>query len=154
MRAARVASLYKRLARLPRGRVVVAAVPVRPRPAGGLEFLLVRTRSGERWTFPKGGCESGEAPDEAAAREALEEAGATGRVVGEPLGSYRYGDDRVTAFLLLVETAGEPHEPWREPAWFGLETARSRLAEGRDGRVGEEMERVLVAAQRAAGRVH
>jgi 8-oxo-dGTP pyrophosphatase MutT (NUDIX family) len=153
MRAARVGRLYKRLARLPpRGRVVVAAVPVRPRAAGGLEFLLVRTRSGERWTFPKGGCESGEAPAEAAAREALEEAGATGRVVGEPIGSYRYGDDRVTAFLLLVETAGEPHEPWREPAWFGLKTARSRLAAGRDGRVGQEMERVLVAAQRAAGR--
>jgi 8-oxo-dGTP pyrophosphatase MutT (NUDIX family) len=154
MRAARVGRLYKTLARLARGRVVVAAVPVRPRAAGGLEYLLVRTRNGERWTFPKGGCESGEAPAAAAAREALEEAGATGRVVGEPIGSYRYGDDQVTAFLLLVETAGKPQERGRNPAWFGLETARSRLAEGRNGRYGEEMERVLVAAQRAAGRVH
>jgi 8-oxo-dGTP pyrophosphatase MutT (NUDIX family) len=154
MRAARVGRLYKRLARLARGRVVVAAVPVRPRAAGGLEYLLVRTRNGERWTFPKGGCESGEAPAAAAAREALEEAGAAGRVIGEPIGSYRYGDDQVTAFLLLVETAGKPRERGRDPAWFGLETARSRLAEGRNGRYGEEMERVLVAAQRAAGHVY
>jgi 8-oxo-dGTP pyrophosphatase MutT (NUDIX family) len=154
VRTARVARLYKQLARRARGRVVVAAVPVRPRAAGGLEFLLVRTRSGERWTFPKGGCESGEAPAAAAAREALEEAGAAGRIVGEAIGSYRYGDDQVTAFLLLVETVGRPAERRRDPAWFGLESARSRLAEGRDGRFGEEMERVLVAAQRAAGRVH
>jgi 8-oxo-dGTP pyrophosphatase MutT (NUDIX family) len=154
VRGARVGRLYERLARLARGRVVVAAVPVRPRAAGGLEYLLVRTRSGERWTFPKGGCDPGEALAAAAAREALEESGAAGRVIAEPIGSYRYGDDQVTAFLLLVETAGSPQEPWREPAWFGLEAARSRLAEGRDGHFGEEMERVLVAAEHAAGRVH
>jgi 8-oxo-dGTP pyrophosphatase MutT (NUDIX family) len=148
-----IGEIYRRLTGRPAGREIVAAVPVRERAAGGLEFLLVRTRNGARWTFPKGGCDAGEAPTAAAAREAREESGASGRVVGEALATYRYGDDPVTAFLLLVDAAGEPDEPWRRPEWFGFEAARSRLAEGRDGSFGEEMERVLLAAQHAARRV-
>ncbi len=148
-----IGAIYRRFRRRSRGRLVVAAVPVRPRAAGGLEFLLVRTSNGARWTFPKGGCESGEMPAEAAAREAVEESGASGRIVGEPLAEYRYGDDLVTAFLLLVEATEAPEEAVRKPRWFGLEAARSRLAEGHDGSFGEEMERVLLAAQHAAARV-
>jgi 8-oxo-dGTP pyrophosphatase MutT (NUDIX family) len=129
----------------------VAAVPVRHGAAGGLEFLLVRTRAGDRWTLPKGGWERGETRAEAAAREAVEEAGAAGRIGDQPIGEYRYGDDTVTAFLLEVEHDGLPAEPGRDPAWFGFEAACSKLAEGRTGAHGEEMERVLVAAQRAAG---
>jgi 8-oxo-dGTP pyrophosphatase MutT (NUDIX family) len=131
-------------------RIVVAAVPVRPGPAGGLEFLLVRTSNGERWTFPKGGVERGETLTEAAAREAVEEAGVAGRLGDEPIGEYRYGEDTVTAFLLEVEHTGRPQEPARDPGWCGLAAARSRLAAGRDGGFGEEMERILLAAQRAA----
>lgn len=138
------------LARAPRGRQVVAAVPVRRRESGGLEVLLVRTSDGTRWTFPKGGREHGESLSEAAAREAVEEAGAGGRVGDDPLGKYRHRDDTVVAFLLVVDDTRRPDEPWREPTWFGLDAARCRLAEGRDGGVGEELERVLLAAQRAA----
>jgi len=122
-------------------------VPVRRRAAGGLEFLLVQTRDGERWTFPKGGCESGETLAEAAAREAVEEAGAAGRIGEQPIAEYRYGDDVVTAFLLEVERSDLPAEPGRDPTWFGFEAARSKLAEGRRAGSGEEMERVLLAAQ-------
>jgi 8-oxo-dGTP pyrophosphatase MutT (NUDIX family) len=137
------------LTRAPRGREVVAAVPVRPRAAGGLEVLLVRTSDGTRWTFPKGAREQGETLAEAAAREAAEESGATGRVDDEPLGEYHYRGDTVVAFLLEVEDTRRPDEPWREPAWFGVDAARTKLAEGGDGAAGEELERVLVAAQRA-----
>jgi 8-oxo-dGTP pyrophosphatase MutT (NUDIX family) len=126
---------------------------VRARAAGGLEFLLVRTRHGSHWTFPKGGCEPGETLAVAAAREAIEEAGACGRVVGERLAEYRYRDDTVQAFLLVVDATDAPEEADRDPRWFGFEAARSKLAEGRDGAFGEEMERVLLAAQRAAARV-
>lgn len=131
---------------------VAAAVAVRPRASGGSEFLLVRTHSGERWTFPKGHRDRAETLAEAAAREALEEAGVRGRVELEPFAHYRYvnakgRDDLVTAFRLSVEREGLPTEPHRDPGWFGLESARSRLAVGRDGGVGEEMERVLLAAQ-------
>jgi 8-oxo-dGTP pyrophosphatase MutT (NUDIX family) len=131
-------------------RRVVAAVPVRPDSAGGLEFLLVRTSNGERWTFPKGGVERGETLAEAAVREALEEAGAAGRLGDEPIAEYRYGEDTVTAFLLEVEHTEQPEEPERHPSWCGSDAARSRLAVGRDDAFGAEMERVLLAAQRAA----
>jgi 8-oxo-dGTP pyrophosphatase MutT (NUDIX family) len=134
---------------------VAAAVPVRRRKAGGLEVLLVRTSHGERWTFPKGRVERGESLSQAAAREAREEAGVSGRIGAEPLGVYRYapsrnGFDDVTAFLLEVKRDGLGAEPGRDPTWLGWETARRRLAEGRDARSGEATERILRAAQEAA----
>lgn len=144
-----VRELLRRLARAPQRRQVVAAVPVRPRAAGGVEFLLVRTSKGDRWTFPKGGREHGETLAEAAAREAIEEAGATGRVGDEPVAEYCYRTDTVVAFLLEVGDTRPPAEPGRNPTWFGFEAARSKLAEGRDGDFGAQMERVLLAAVRA-----
>jgi 8-oxo-dGTP pyrophosphatase MutT (NUDIX family) len=133
-------------------RQVAAAVPVRPRAAGGLEFLLVRTVDGARWTFPKGGRERGETLAEAAAREAIEEAGAAGRVGAEPITAYRYGADTIVAFLLEVAHTSAPLEAERHPTWCGFEDARSKLAERRDAASGEELERVLHAAARAAVR--
>jgi 8-oxo-dGTP pyrophosphatase MutT (NUDIX family) len=127
---------------------------VRRRDAGGLEFLLVRTSQGDRWTFPKGRIEAGETPSAAAAREAAEEAGISGRIAAQPLGVYRYapsrgGADDVTAFLLVVKREGLPAEADRTPTWLGFEAARSRLAQGRADGYGEAMERILLAAQRA-----
>jgi 8-oxo-dGTP pyrophosphatase MutT (NUDIX family) len=145
----RIANAYRRLRPGPALRRVAAAVPVRAREPGGVEFLLVRTSHGERWTFPKGGREPGETLAEAAAREAIEEAGAHGRVGEQPVAAYVYGDDVVTAFLLEVDDTRAPAEPARDPTWFGFEAARSKLAEGRDAGFGERMERVLRAAERA-----
>jgi 8-oxo-dGTP pyrophosphatase MutT (NUDIX family) len=92
---------------------------------------------------------------QAAAREAREEAGVTGVVEAEALGVYRYapsrnGADDVTAFLLEVAQDGLGAEPGRDPSWFGFEAARSRLVEGRAAGYGEQMERILCAAVRAA----
>jgi 8-oxo-dGTP diphosphatase len=132
-------------------------VPVRTRSAGGLEYLLVRTSNGERWTFPKGHRERGESLARTAAREAAEEAGIAGRL-GASLGAYRYpsprsaATDLVSAYLLHVEHTGLPAEPGRDPTWFGLEAARSKLAAGRDAGYGEQMERLLLAAEHAAAR--
>ena len=150
-----MARLSHVLRRASRSTAVAAAVPVRRRTAGGLEFLLVRTSNGGRWTFPKGGVERGESMSQAAAREAREEAGVTGRVGSEPLGVYRYapsrnGSDDVTAFLLEVERDGLTGEPGRDPTWLGFEAARSRLAQGREDGYGEAMERILRAAEGAA----
>jgi 8-oxo-dGTP pyrophosphatase MutT (NUDIX family) len=129
-----------------------SAVAMRERPAGGVEFLLVRTSSGDRWTFPKGRRERGETLSEAAAREALEEAGVRGRAEPEPFAHYRYPSsarhgDLVAAFRFEVTREGLGAERDRDPAWYGLEAARSRLASGRDQGFGEEMERLLLAAQ-------
>lgn len=114
----------------------------------------MRTIRGERWTFPKGHCERGENPAQAAAREAREEAGVRGRVEAQPFAHYRYitakgSDSAVAAFRLAVEREGLTSEPHRDPTWFGFEAARNRLAAGRDSGFGEEMERVLLAAQRS-----
>ena len=111
----------------------------------------MRTSNGERWTFPKGGCEPGETLAEAAAREAGEEAGVAGRIGIQPIGEYRYGDDDVTAFVLEVHRDDLTAEPDRDPAWFGFGAACRRLVQGRPLGFGEEMERVMLAAQRAVG---
>ena len=67
----------------------VAALPWR-RGSDGLEILLVTSRETRRWVTPKGGRTAGKTDAEAAAQEALEEAGIEG-VTGEtPLGTFRY----------------------------------------------------------------
>jgi len=147
--------IYRKLKQASPRTQLAAAVAVRERAAGGSEFLLVRTSNGERWTFPKGHRERGETLAQTAAREAVEEAGVSGRIESEQLAQYRYRTGRgagelVTAFLLRVEREGLPAEAGREPTWFGFEAARSKLATGRDGGFGEEMERVLLASQRRA----
>jgi 8-oxo-dGTP pyrophosphatase MutT (NUDIX family) len=149
----RLGAIRRRLRPAAARRRVAAAVPVRPRAAGGVEFLLVCTSDGERWTFPKGGCEPGETLSQAAAREAAEEAGAAGRIGREPIAQYVYGEDVVTAFVLEVNCIHEPAERARDPSWFGFEAARNKLAEGRPPGFAAEMERVLLAAQGGGGAV-
>ncbi|MGI8729876.1 MAG: NUDIX domain-containing protein [Solirubrobacteraceae bacterium] len=149
-----MAWLSEALRQAPR-RVVVAAVAVRSSNVGGIEFLLVRTSKGARWTFPKGGVDHGETPAQAAAREALEEGGVTGTITFQPLAVYRYVAARkdrvdVTAFLLEVACDGLAAEPGRDPTWFGFEDACTKLAQGRDAGYGEAMRRVLRAAERVA----
>jgi 8-oxo-dGTP pyrophosphatase MutT (NUDIX family) len=131
---------------------VVAAVCHR-RAAGGVELLLVRTKGGERWTFPKGHVEPGEQPWEAAAREAREEAGVEGEVEPAPFTRYRYpatredeGESLVSAYLLAVVRHVPPAgaERSREPRWVPAEDAVLLLAAGgREPRYAEEHARVV-----------
>src|SRR5580658_2281666 len=65
----------------------VAAVCYRWR-GDSIEFLLVRTRSGGRWTFPKGSAEPGLTHAQAAALEAFEEAGVHGRIEETSFATY------------------------------------------------------------------
>src|SRR5215475_4047295 len=66
--------------------VQVAAVRYRVR-GFSLEFLLVNTSAG-KWTFPKGRIVPGLSGSESAALEALEEAGAEGRIEERHFASY------------------------------------------------------------------
>jgi phosphohistidine phosphatase len=66
-----------------------AALPYRLRK-GKAEFLLVTSRSGQHWVLPKGIQDPGLSPWEAAAKEALEEAGVEGRIEKPELGRYHY----------------------------------------------------------------
>ena len=128
----------------------IAAIPVRLGANGALEVLLVTTRGSGRWTVPKGRPMRGLSDSGAAAREALEEAGVTGRVHPEPIGSFEYTKRnaagqrlQVTLYRLDVEREvnrfrerGQRERRWlttREAAasvtWPGLATAIRGLAE-------------------------
>lgn len=117
---------------------VVAAVCYRRRN-GEIEFLLVRTKNGEYWTFPKGHVEHEppELPSDAASREACEEAGVGGSIETEPFIYYKYYKDKdghedvVAAYLMLVESEGMPNEPNRDPQWFTPEAAMKKLVKHR-----------------------
>jgi 8-oxo-dGTP pyrophosphatase MutT (NUDIX family) len=107
-----------------------------------LQFKLVRTKAG-RWTFPKGHIEPGEAPWQAAQREALEEAGVRGRIETELVAIFphekRARDGRsveltVAVYVLHVESESDTPERGRDPTWFSPEEAELKLAEKRNPR--------------------
>ncbi|BAF09952.1 nudix hydrolase 21, chloroplastic [Oryza sativa Japonica Group] len=60
------------------GRIVVGCIPYRVRSGGEMEVLVITSQKGHGMMFPKGGWELDESMDEAARREALEEAGVRG----------------------------------------------------------------------------
>ncbi len=89
------------------------AVPFRT-VAQRIEFCLITASSG-RWLFPKGCVEPGDTFAEAALKEALEEAGLHGRVIGEPIGCYEFekkGQPR-TAIVFLMEVS-KSDKVWKE----------------------------------------
>ncbi|MEM7190389.1 MAG: NUDIX domain-containing protein [Pseudomonadota bacterium] len=54
-----------------------------------IRFIIVTSRRTRRWVFPKGSIDKGMTAPEAAAQEALEEAGVVGTADATPFGSYR-----------------------------------------------------------------
>lgn len=123
-----------------------------------LEFLLVNTSAG-KWTFPKGRLCPWLSPSEAAAREAMEEAGVRGRIQETCFAHYfdvkralghdnRSREIRIAAYLLEVHTHSTPLEADRNPTWFSLEEAKERLAEQRASKYCQELAGVVDAAWR------
>ena len=118
----------------------IAALPVRRDDKGRLRVLMVTSRDTGRWVMPKGWEMDGKKPWAAAEIEALEEAGAEGRISKKPIGSYRYdkilGDGqtvrcRVTVYPMLVERL---KRNWKERSerkrrWFRPDAAARRVAE-------------------------
>ncbi len=109
------------------------AVPLRQRK-GRAEVLLVTTRGRGRWIVPKGVVDPGTTPAESAEREAWEEAGVRGRLLPEPLGTYRYekwgGTCTVEVFALAVaEVAKRWPEPDRKRRWVLPEKAAALVEE-------------------------
>jgi 8-oxo-dGTP pyrophosphatase MutT (NUDIX family) len=126
------------------------------RSHAGLEFLLVRTRNRLAWTFPKGHLEVGESPVQAAEREAMEEAGVSGRMEGDPLTRYPHPVWRapglppsevcVEAYLMEVEASSRRRSAERAAGWFPPEEAARRLAEYRDPTYARQQARVIARA--------
>jgi len=135
----------------------VAAVIWRRNDQNILEFLLVRTTTGHRWTFPKGGVEPQDtSPAEAARREAQEEAGVDGLPAATPLRVYQHTaisqhshhlTQPVEAWLIKFTATIGPPEPGRQPAWFHPTDARHALSENQpDPAFAIETHQVLDAA--------
>jgi 8-oxo-dGTP pyrophosphatase MutT (NUDIX family) len=138
----------------------VAAVCYRKR-AGAIEFLLVNTNGGNKWTFPKGSTETKLSHSQAAEREAYEEAGAIGvieprhfhlyihskGVFWQPQGVQEYV---VKAFLMEVTRTQRPLEATRNPTWFNPEEARKILSRGREVKYAAELRTVV---DRAIGHI-
>jgi|SRR6516165_1630400 8-oxo-dGTP pyrophosphatase MutT (NUDIX family) len=125
----------------------------------GIEFLLVRTRSG-RWTFPKGSAESGLSHAQAAALEAFEEAGVHGRIeeaafaryVRVKKGSRRSPDIEVVinTYLCEVSRLSDPEEGGRHPTWFSAEKAKRKLRQDRPADYGDDLAHIV---DRAVARI-
>src|ERR1700704_5396863 len=131
----------------------VAAVCYRKRGTA-VEFLLVNTNGGNKWTFPKGSTDPRLSHSQAAEREAAEEAGALGTI--EPRHFHLYLHSKgvfwqpggvqefvVKAFLMEVHQMRKPDEGNRHPTWMSPEEAKRCLAKGREVKYSRELEAVI-----------
>jgi len=117
----------------------VAALPLLVGDDGVARVMLLTSRETKRWVIPKGWPMKGRKPHEAAAQEALEEAGVSGRAWKKPVGAYSYFKRRdshfdicqVDVYLLRVEkqlkTWAEKDQ--REARWVTLEEAADLVQE-------------------------
>ncbi len=111
-----------------------SVIPFRVR-GGTLEFCLITSIRARRWGFPKGLIDPGESPIESALKEAWEEAGLRGRVIGESLGAYRYekwGEILdVEVYVMHVESAAESwlEASVRDRRWAAAEETQSLIVD-------------------------
>ncbi len=106
----------------------------------GFELLVVTSRDSGRWIIPKGWPMKGKKPFEAAAIEALQEAGISGKIRKKPVGCYTYlkllddGDVApciVDVFQIEATTFAEKFKEKgeRKIAWVSPDEAARRVRE-------------------------
>lgn len=105
-----------------------AALPVRQG-----SICLITSSNGKRWIIPKGLIDPGHTAGEAALQEAWEEAGLTGALEREPVGSYVYEKMGrtflVTIFLMHVTGVANdwPERGVRARTWIAPAGALERI---------------------------
>jgi 8-oxo-dGTP pyrophosphatase MutT (NUDIX family) len=124
------------------GSLQFAVLPWRIGEHGAREVLLLTSRETHRWVVPQGWPMRGRKPADVASREAYEEAGLIGQVVGKrPLGNFHYEKRlamkeavicEVRVFLFRVEQQLDdwPERGERERKWFNANEAVALVEEG------------------------
>lgn len=117
----------------------VGALPLRKAPSKTIEVLLVSSRDTGRWVIPKGWPSKRMADSAAAAREAKQEAGVTGKIAKKPVGTYRYRkiekeNIRLIEVDVYVLWVKKEKKQWKEKAernrvWFDAQTASRKVRE-------------------------
>ncbi len=127
---------------------------------GRLRVLLITSRRSGDWIVPKGLVEPGMTEHDSAAKEAAEEAGVTGRVGTEPVGSFTYekwgGVCAVSIFDMEIaqERSDWPEKAERTRKWFDVDDAAASVKYAGLGRIIAGLPRRLAVGEsrEAAGR--
>ncbi|MDB5422437.1 MAG: hydrolase [Brevundimonas sp.] len=117
----------------------VAALPWRVGEEGR-QILMITSRETRRWVVPKGGRMAGKTDPQAAAIEAMEEAGVQGKIAEESVGVFRYakrlksGQERacvvaVYPLRVLIQLGAWPEAHQRERRWMTPDEAAASVDE-------------------------
>lgn len=101
---------------------------------------MITSLTTKRWIIPKGWLAEGLTAAEAAAREALEEAGVTGKITSQPIGSFHYLKERkdgggmpCSVDVFALEVTGQldewPEKGAREIQWLSPQDAATKVSE-------------------------
>lgn len=118
----------------------ISALPWRIDERNGLQILMITSRETRRWVIPKGGRMAGKTDVEAAAIEAMEEAGVVGSLEGRPIGTFRYlkrlgpfSSRRcvvsVFSMRVTVQLGAWPEDGQRQRCWMSPEEAARAVHE-------------------------
>ncbi len=94
-----------------------------------LELLIITSRNGRKWIFPKGIIEPDLTSEASAAKEAYEEAGVEGEVFPKSMAAYTYtkwrDKCRVELYMMNVKKILKkwPESDFRERRWVSFEEA-------------------------------
>lgn len=117
----------------------VAALPWK-RTESVIQILMITSRETQRWVIPKGGRMAGKTDPQAAAIEAMEEAGVQGPVSNAAIGVFRYikrlrsGEDRanvvaVYPLQVMIQLGVWPEASERERRWMSPAAAAALVHE-------------------------